>query len=544
MLPRSFILVLTVALLAGCDQARSLDRALPGSRLEERDLALELCDKRIQGVKARPKLPGAPAYDARRAEFLGRAYGEPTLFVAEPQPAGDDEIDEELARWRRSLTTSSPAGRLSQMQRWYKQRPQALRQLVLRSGYVYSDDPVEAFHMVKSLTLTDLFDEPTIHLERGDTVHRLERQRSRYERGFEYRHADGPEKGRVAKLLFADRVAVERDALGEPLHRDLRSLRDRVGFDRMRAIHATEEGIAVELRFGERWAPALLSEKGAHLELECLALGRAERAAIDAHVAADAPRRRAVAALQRAVGELVADRLPFDRPYDAEDHLDDGQLRPGWESAYRRGQEYFHLDGNGYPVFDADGRPHPPEMCVEMILDAFERGAGTWYRPKGEPPGRIVGRLDFNAYGIKNRSGVLAFEKFVTAKPELFTVTRFEERIPFAQRERFFAYLLKEADRLMPGDVVAIQGPKPDGYVHQHAILIEDVDPVSGFPYGLADQMKFPRRRSFEAIMAEAPRRALLFHVRPKPVVLMTLDAEGGDGSGKLARSEGSGAGG
>jgi len=71
--------------------------------------------------------------------------------------------------------------------------------------------------------------------------------------------------------------------------------------------------------------------------------------------------------------------------------------------------------------------------------------------------------------------------------------------------------------------VVAIQGKKADGLIHQHAILIEDTDPLTGFPDALADQMKRPRRRTWEGIMAEAPLRSLLFHVRPKERVLSSL---------------------
>jgi hypothetical protein len=72
--------------------------------------------------------------------------------------------------------------------------------------------------------------------------------------------------------------------------------------------------------------------------------------------------------------------------------------------------------------------------------------------------------------------------------------------------------------------VVAIQGIKRDGNIHQHAILIERTDPMTGFPYGLADQMKWPRRRTWEGIMGEAPRRSLLFHLRLRPEVLLKLD--------------------
>jgi len=86
---------------------------------------------------------------------------------------------------------------------------------------------------------------------------------------------------------------------------------------------------------------------------------------------------------------------------------------------------------------------------------------------------------------------------------------------------------LEHADDFRPGDVVAIQGRKADGLIHQHAILIEDTDPITGFPEALADQMKRPRRRTWEGIMAEAPLRSLLFHVRPTEAMVASLDGKG-----------------
>jgi hypothetical protein len=72
-----------------------------------------------------------------------------------------------------------------------------------------------------------------------------------------------------------------------------------------------------------------------------------------------------------------------------------------------------------------------------------------------------------------------------------------------------------------------------DGLVHQHAILIEDTDPITGFPHALADQMRVPRRRTWEAIMAEAPLRSVLFRLRPRRLVLAAL---AGDDDAAVAR--------
>jgi hypothetical protein len=242
-------------------------------------------------------------------------------------------------------------------------------------------------------------------------------------------------------------------------------------------------------------------------------------------MARDAPRRKALKALHASIDQQVFEAIPFDRPRDEKTAERDGQLRPEWRWAYLHGQSFFSFDDASYPVFDAAGRPLPPQMCVDFVLDSFERAAGTWFTARGPDTKRLIGSLDFNAFGITNRRSVLAFEKFAEEHKDLFEHERFlpEERIQFGERSRFFAFLVEHADRFRPGDIVAIQGRKADGLIHQHAILIEDTDPVTGFPDALADQMKRPRRRTWEGIMAEAPLRSLLFHLRPTPKVLLAL---------------------
>jgi hypothetical protein len=95
-------------------------------------------------------------------------------------------------------------------------------------------------------------------------------------------------------------------------------------------------------------------------------------------------------------------------------------------------------------------------MCVDFVLDGYERTAGTWFRPRGKPPGRTDGALDFDAYGIENRRGVLALEQFAQTHPELFAHVRLDPqvRVKFRDRKRFFGFLVRNADLFAPGDVV------------------------------------------------------------------------------------------
>jgi hypothetical protein len=526
---RSFFAVTLTLAAIGCEPPPLEARGgLPDvvTAAQHRDFELEVCRARIAEVKAQPTMPGTPAFDEKRAAILGRAVGEPTVFIREPAPVVDPPKEGERAVFR-----------VSRVKRFHRFDKPAMRERLLREGYVYSTDPHEAFALVRDLRLQDLFDEEEIFLQRGENVYRLHKKRARYETGFEYRYAEGSRTGWTAKILFGDRVARTLAELATPLHRDVRALRVREGFERIRITHRTDDALLADLRYGGKWYSALISADGARLELACLDAPREAREVVAQLKRRTARRRRAVAALWNSADALVADRLPFDRPRNAEDHFSDGQLRAQWEWAYERGWFSFTHEDEGYAVFDRSGKPYPPQTCVEMVLDTFERASGNWFQKQGETRARTEGGLDFSDFGIVQRNGVLAFEKFAKKTPELFTHRRIpnDDRVPFRDRDAFFAYLVKHADAFEPGDIVAIQGPKRDGHIHQHAILVRDTDPVTGMPYGLTDQMKRPRHRSWEGIMAEAPLRALLYHIKPTEKLMAKLDP----GEGKLDRLAG-----
>jgi hypothetical protein len=518
----------SVALLAllvsvtGCKSDKSVAegsaQAAPLASAPAVDGELSACRAKIDALRSEPSLPGTPDFDRLRAEILGRARGEPMVFVREPRATPDGELSEAARLTRAALAKASAYSRVKSIKSRHRGDRATLRALLLREGYLYSSDPHEALALVTLLDLPTLFDEPTIYLARGHRVRELGRTKGRYP---EYRDAEG----HTADLLLGDRVATTRAALANPLHRDLRALAREIGFDRAELELRTEQALVAKLRFGGAWVHTLLVSQGAELRLDCFDAADGERRRIERWRADDAPRLKALAALHRAVDEQVNEALPFDRPHGEDTEDRDGQLRPEWHWAYLHNIGFFSFDDASYPVFDRDGRPLPPQMCVDFVLDSFERASGTWFHGRGPDVGRVVGHLDFDSFGIKNRRSVLAFETFAEEHPNLFEHERFqpEERIPFAERSRFFQFLLEHADRFRAGDVVAIRGRKADGNIHQHAILIEDTDPMTGFPEALADQMSRPRRRTWEGIMAAAPLRSLFFHLRPTNKVLLSL---------------------
>src|SRR4029079_13735051 len=69
------------------DAAAPTTAAPPASAAPDPELAA--CRARADAVTALPERPGAPAFDAHRPEFLGRARGEPMVFVREPAATPD-----------------------------------------------------------------------------------------------------------------------------------------------------------------------------------------------------------------------------------------------------------------------------------------------------------------------------------------------------------------------------------------------------------------------------------------------------------------------
>ena len=512
------LLVFLLALSAcGAErQPRTLERIALVSVAEFRyygeDVKLRRCRRAILKARAITSAAGASAFERRRAVLLGRAQGAPLLWIRSPADSAEPFRGE--------------AGELLRLVRNSRQDRAHLRHRVLREGYLYSEEPRRAAALVRHLGLQDLFDQDRVFLQRGDTTFELTREMKN--RQAHYVH----DNGEPAALLLGDRVATDPSAFGQPLHRDPRDLAQRLGFDHMSMVHLTEQESVARLYYGKWEIEALLRRKGARLQLSCLNLSSWQRKRLERLHQKQALRKEALVKLSRVITEQSRERLPFDRPHLEEGAERDGQLRPEWRWAFKQGRAFFSFEDRSYPVFAKGGAPRPPQVCVDFVLETFERASGTWYTSRGRPPQRARGGVDFHRFGIKNRRGVLALEKFAMLRPTLFKHWRLkpEERIKFRSRERFFDFLLSHAKDFQAGDIVAIQGLKRDGKVHQHALLIEQNDPLTGFPLGLADQMKWPRRRSWESIMAEAPLRSLLYRLRPTEALLRAVVTESSAG--------------
>ncbi|HRI70491.1 MAG TPA: hypothetical protein PK156_39940, partial [Polyangium sp.] len=410
------------------------------------------CKASMTKVLALPKTAGAPAYDAARMEFLGRVRGEPVYFIREPAAIDESTLEPRIAAAAKTFAKQHPGGRIVSLRKQLKHDPRALRSLLLREHYAYAPDPADALMLITQVSLTDLFDEPEIFLQRSNTTRKLTRATINKET----RYVDA--KGKPADMLFGDRVALTEAELSEPLHRDIVALAESAGFDRMRIQHSTEDAMVADIRFGEIWAKALLKSDGANVSLACIAEDRPVRENIAAYLETNAYHRRAVQAIRETITKAVDESFRFDRPEREPNHFRDGILRPQWMTAYLQGRTSYNFEKHTYSVFGSDGLAYPPEVCVDFIIDTYERAAGSWFRSQGELPGRTPGRLSLSAPKKPAPRGVIGFADFAEDSPDLFTVVRFQgqERVPFGERAKFFENLRDHAD-LRPGDIVSIQ---------------------------------------------------------------------------------------
>jgi hypothetical protein len=454
-----------------------------------------------------------------RAQLLGRTKNVPVLFLSRPEPAANNPA---AAALRQSLEAAPGYATFDTVVGKVRKTPELARAVFLRDGYLYTENP-ELAALYGSLTLSLLFRDPELTIVRG-----AEQLSARRLEDGDYEYTSGDDRGRRAKLLLFDRIFAAGSEASPARHLDLRTAAQELGFDELVVRHATAQQLLVDAVYAGVKVPTLLRVTGSQASLSCEAPGR-EREHVLSYRAQAERAREAQARLLSAVKEQVDEALPFDEP-KTEDGQQDGKLRPEWRNAYFNGSSSFEFNGDKYSVFDGAGRPRPPQVCIDFVLDTFERAGGSWWQPRSLPRQRVVGRLAFDDPALENRRSVESFLDFARDHERDFDVydVPADERVPLRNREQFFSALYRSRAEFRRGDIVAILGPRDDEKLHYHSFLIVAADPLSGMPTELAANAGRPRIRSWEGEMQNAPRRSILARVRPRMVWLEALLAERG----------------
>jgi hypothetical protein len=486
--------------------------------------AWRACEEELARVQATPAVAGNPAFEAERAEIVGRVRGATVLWKREPRS------DEAAAK---SVLELEAAGRPLRAVRdvihRHRKTPEALRALFLREGYFYVRGVDLAVAAVQQLGLPLLFRAPRLYLLRDGTVHALKRA------GRAYVHDGGELDGEDAELLFADRVAEDAAALtADAIAVDFSAAAEAHGFERLRVDHFAQDRLAGAVRYGGAdgvWVRAVFDTSVASARLVCQAPAESEAGAVAEAVFAAQRRRDVQAAIRAAALAQVRERLPFDAPRSGGDPADKYPLRARWQDAYARSQRSFRFGGKRYPVYDEAGRPHPPQVCIDYVYDTWERASGTWYAPLSTQgggatqeggaraaPKRIAGGLDLDDLALEDRRRVSRFLDYAAAHPETFDAWQVPEadRVVFEKHEPFFAMLAKHADQLRRGDMLVVRRPKAGKLALHHTMIVIEIDLVSGIPALLAGNASRPQVQTFEGVMQTSPKRYLEWRVRPR----------------------------
>lgn len=485
------------------------------------------CAARIARLQAEPALPGAPAFEAERVQMVGRVRGAAVIWKREPRSA---ESDADARAVIEDLESSAePLQSVRKAIRKYRRRPQRLRAIFLREGYLYARGVDLALAAVQQLGLTHLFREPQVYLLREGSVRLLRRDQHRGKA--HYRYADGPLAGERAEVLLADRVGTEvAELTREPLAISFSGARERFAFQRLRHLHLTKRGLVAEARYGAKvWVPVVFDVDESSARLACHGLTtESARPAMEAQqVALRAA--KVQSRIRAAVRAQVRERLPFDAPRGTEgDPTDKYPLRARWQDAYAKSMRSFRFQDKRYDVYDEQGRPLLPQVCIDFVYDTWERAGGTWYAPMvrdapGAPlrlePKRIVGAVDVDRFGLEQRRRVSKFLEFARHRTDLFDLwqTPVEDRVVFADHDRFFAMLAEHADQFRRGDVLVVRRVKSEGRALHHNLIVLDSDLLTGIPTLLAGNSARPRIQTFDGVMQITPRRYLQYRIRPKP---------------------------
>lgn len=474
-------------------------------------LKREQCQALRTEILGKTGLPGAPGLESRRGELFARVKSEPVFFAE--TPAFDPQIGPTSRVFRdKLLKTDHPWDVLKQYVPRIQYRPDIGREILLRNGYLYAEDPELAFALVQQLGVHHLFNAEEVWIQRGDeTLH------ARRKAADKYVYIDGPTPGEPVRLLLLDRVGVGKAP--PALHRDLRSLRYRLHFDRIQVEHITHDHLVAVLRYGRAHVQAVLKTEGSHVELECQIVDPEARVEYASARDRNARSQRVSQALRDVMLSQVDEGLPFDEPMH-EIGQQDGQLRLAWRRAYFDGLRRFRFNGEMYRVFDSKGRPQVPQVCVDFLTDTLERTSGTWFRSQGEDPGRQAGLFDFERLEGVTMRRVPGFLDFAANHPEWFEVytTTARERIEFAQKNRFYRELVAKADDYAVGDIIMIRGftPWDPSIMHYHSFFVFEKDPVTGTPMAVVGNAGAPAIRTWEIELRRTPKRSIHHRIRPK----------------------------
>ena len=192
-------------------------------------------------------------------------------------------------------------------------------------------------------------------------------------------------------------------------------------------------------------------------------------------------REDAIIPLMQSVNQLIESRVPFDEPR-TEVGQEDGTLRLLWEQAWRGGKNTYEHNGDTYYVFSNKGKPIPPQVCADFIVDAFDIACGSWYQKYYKR--RWRDHTHWNLHDDVKDSGydprrVAELIDYFGDKPDLFSEEyRDDGENHILLSDKHKSRALFQLRQLQQGDIVFIRGSTPwdKKKEHWHSFFVYEYD--------------------------------------------------------------------
>jgi hypothetical protein len=163
-------------------------------------------------------------------------------------------------------------------------------------------------------------------------------------------------------------------------------------------------------------------------------------------------------------------------------------------------------------------------VCVDFVFDTLERASGTWWRPRGQRPERVLGNLDFGTVADETRRRISSLLELSQSKTDWFEFLEVPEaeRIQLKYSNSLVDYLLQSADDFVPGDIVLIRGYAPwdkpwrPKIMHSHSLFVYETDPITGFPSMLVGNPGKPVLQTWQFEAFRTPDRSIWHRIRPR----------------------------
>lgn len=231
------------------------------------------------------------------------------------------------------------------------------------------------------------------------------------------------------------------------------------------------------------------------------------------------PRPLLVSGLKSILDSFIEEKLPFDEPR-VEVGQEDGKLRELWQVSWRKGRGKFGYRGEWYYVRSNEGHAIPPQVCADVIVDAFDRLGGSWW-------------VDNKRYDSESSftNFIKSYEKYprrvpdlihvMKSNPEYFEILYSKERDGVRLKDFNQLQLLFNEFDLSLGDIVFINGPTPwdKKHEHWHSFFVYSLDMEKG-DWEIVGNASMSAKRWLKSEANRTPYRRVWYVFRPTTLFL------------------------